>query len=407
MRSSTALVALLCVIGCRRGAPPPPPPAAADLRPAADPAAARALLDKGRKASKRDLPAAIAAFQEARRLAPDDADVLSELGLAQLRAGALDAAREASAAAVQAARSDAQAAGAAYNLGRAEEAAGRLEEAVKAFELSVRKRPHPGVQKRLEATRARLTEGRPQALGGPFPSLEALCAGMRKAHEDSFSKDSVEACCTESCEYACPLLELGRLKKGLPKGIDEVRVFWTRLREKPDGIEGGDGTDDGPGPDEWTGAPRCGFASAALRAGKEWYGAPALASFCDTNHLSGTVELKRVWVEPVSGGLVVLHLASRQSYRWEGDARETLTFLGVGASGKPARIGPVTILQSEYGETNPKEEDSVETREETRYSYRIADGAILFTGQTTVTGRGARDRKRSEPLSIRYPLALP
>src|SRR5689334_22308012 len=101
-RLGVALSALGLVLaissGCRRpssSSPPPPPPAAPDLAPApADPQAVQALLAKGRKATKDDLAGAIAAFTEARRLAPGDPDVLSELGLAQLRAGTLDVARD-------------------------------------------------------------------------------------------------------------------------------------------------------------------------------------------------------------------------------------------------------------------------------------------------------------------------
>ena len=96
----------------------------------------------------------MAAFAAAQKLAPEDPEILSELGLAQFRAGDLNLAGETTRAALRAAVTPAQTAAPAYNLGRIEEAAGHNAEAIRAYELAIVARPSPEVQKRLDALKA-------------------------------------------------------------------------------------------------------------------------------------------------------------------------------------------------------------------------------------------------------------
>ena len=119
-----------------------------------DSAAAHALLLKGRTAAQTDLPAAIAAFAAAQKLAPEDPEILSELGQAQFRAGDLKRAEDTTRAALRAAQTPAETAAPAYNLGRIEEAAGHIDEAVTAYELAIAARPSPEIQQRLDALKA-------------------------------------------------------------------------------------------------------------------------------------------------------------------------------------------------------------------------------------------------------------
>ena len=133
-----------------------PSPARAD-----DPAAARALLIKGRKAAETDPAAAMAAFVAAQKLAPEDPEILSELGQAQFRAGDLKLAEDTTRAALRAAHTPAETADPAYNLGRIEEAAGHNDEAVTAYELAIAARPSPEVQQRLDALKAGAGQRKP------------------------------------------------------------------------------------------------------------------------------------------------------------------------------------------------------------------------------------------------------
>lgn len=393
---------LSAVPGCRK-TPPAHAPAAASAQgaaPADAAAAAHALLTKGRKAQKTDLAAAIAAFTQARQLAPEDPDILSELGLAQLLAGDFDLALDTTSAALRAALTPAQTAGPAYNLGRIEEAAGHTDQAVTAYELAVAARPSPEVKRRLDALKAALGQGQPQPLAGPFASLPALCAALQKTQHVADEKDG--SCGAEPCEYACPLPDLGRLTAGLPPPLDEVRVFWSRLRSRPKD------PDAGPAPEQWSGEPRCGFVNAAVRLGKQWYVAPSLDSFCRSSDRQGGVKLTRIAIEPVGAGrLIALHLDSTQDYRSGGAELASLTLLGVGPSKKPSRIGPILRSVLTTGETAPASADSLKTRDFTTYEWKFADGALLISGQTFEASVGDNKRSRQVPRAFRYPLSLP
>lgn len=394
-----ALAGLLSAVpGCRK-APPAPVPAAVPA-PVDSAAAAQALLAKGRKALKTDLAAAIAAFTQARQLAAEDPDILSELGLAQFLAGDFDLALDTISAALRAAQSPAQTAGPAYNLGRIEEAAGHTDEAITAYELAFAARPRPELRQRLDALKAVREQGQPQPLAGPFASLSALCAALQNTQHVADEKD--HSCGTEPCEFSCPLPDLGQLTSGLPAPMAEVRVFWSRVRSRPTA------PDTGPAPEQWSGEPRCGFVNAAVRLGSQWYVAPSLGSFCGGTTQQGEVKLTRLAREPSgTGKLVALQLDATQNHGASGVKLASLTLLGVGPSRKPSRIGPILRSVLTTGETAPASADSLKTRDLTTYAWRFADGALLISGQTFETAVGDHRRSRETPRTLRYPLSLP
>ena len=394
------------VPGCRRNPPAAGPAAGSAVAKGAAPvdkaAAARALLTTGRGLLKTDLAAAGAAFAEAQKLAPENPDILSELAQVQFFGGNLDLARDTVRAALRAAETPAQTAAPSYNLARIEEAAGHLEEAVTAYELAAAARPSPELRKHLDLLKAVLSQGQPQPLAGPFAALPLLCAELKTAQQAASQQDKTASCSPEQCEFSCPLQDLGRLTAGLPPPMDEVRVFWSRLRNKPAQ------PDPGPEPEKWGGEPRCGFVNAAVRLGNKWYLAPTLGSFCSGGALQGGVKLTRIAVESVgSAKLVALRLEATQDYGSGGAATESLTLLGVGPSRKPSRLGPILLSAQLTSEPAPASADSLKTRDSITYEWRLADGALLIGGQTVDSLLGEHKVTRKTPLALRYPLALP
>lgn len=394
------LALLAAVPGCRKA--PPPPPAPAQGSGAGDPGAlALALLAKGHKLLASDLAAATAELNKAQQLKSYDPDILAELGLAQLLAGEFDRALETTSAALRAAETPAQTGAPAYTLGRLEESAGHLDRAVSGYELAAAARPSRALRTRLQALKAIAGQGQPQPLLGPFGSLPALCTALKAPQQSADSRSPEDGGCTEACAFACPLQELGSLTTGLPPRMDEVRVFWSRLN--PPGKEPAGG----PAPETWSGEPHCGFVNAAVRLGKQWYAASALASFCRQGPLQGAVKLTRIASETAGAGkLVALELSATEQDGAVSTQTQSLTLLGIGRSGKPARLGPV--LRSVLTEESAADKaDRLKMRDLTTYDWRLADGALAMSEQTMELTAGPHKSTRKSPLTLRYSLALP
>ncbi len=150
------------------------------------------------------------------------------------------------------------------------------------------------------------------------------------------------------------------IRRAIGVSGDEVRVFWSRLRNKPAQ------PDQGPEPEKWRGEPRCGFVSAAVRLGKQWYLAPSLGSFCSGGALQGSVKLTRIAAEPVGPAkLVTLRLDSTQNYGSSAAGTQSLTLLGIGPSRKPSRLGPILLSTLVVSEPAPASTDSLKTRDYT------------------------------------------
>lgn len=168
-------------------APSASAPTAIVARPDAGPpsAAARAQalrdLDEGRKLSRaKEWSRALAAFDRALAVMPDDARVLSEVGWAAFQANELARAETANARALANANEPLVRAPILYNVGRVAEARGKPDAAKKAYRESLSLRDNAEVKKRLASLKvdAGLDEDDAVArLGcrGSFADIGALC----------------------------------------------------------------------------------------------------------------------------------------------------------------------------------------------------------------------------------------
>jgi tetratricopeptide (TPR) repeat protein len=173
-----ALVMSLAAVVDADSTPPAPRKDSASLD-AKGRAAYLAAMKRGRAAAqKHDDATAIAAFQSAIGVAPDDASALSELGLAALHANNLPLAEKCTQRAVELADKPATRAGALYNLGLIAEAKGDKAAAADAYRRSLAERPNTTVESHLvkvdekaaAAVRARVNL--PGACGKPSPPPE-------------------------------------------------------------------------------------------------------------------------------------------------------------------------------------------------------------------------------------------
>jgi tetratricopeptide (TPR) repeat protein len=166
-----------------------PEPAAAAVEPARDagpgidaaprrpPVAYFKALRKGRKqARSRDYAGAVAAFEEALGLWPDDPVVLSELSWVAFLTGEHDRAIELGTRSVDKARRPSIKAASLYNLGRAFEAKGVNESAIISYQNSLLLRPNQIVTDRLSALLGKKVAGgyAPVVLAGPT-TLPDVC----------------------------------------------------------------------------------------------------------------------------------------------------------------------------------------------------------------------------------------
>ncbi len=137
-----------------------------------------AALDAGRKAHRaKDYAAAVAAFDAALALQPDDARPLAERGWARFQGGQLPEA-EADARAALARTTDARLLGGTwYNLGRVLEAQAKPEDAASAYRTSLGFRPNDTVAKRLAGLPGGVRDPYTATpMRGPYPTLDAWCA---------------------------------------------------------------------------------------------------------------------------------------------------------------------------------------------------------------------------------------
>lgn len=145
---------------------------------AAAPAAYSLNLKQGRARMRAGDPkGAVAAFRAALVAAPNDEVALSELGAAALQAGDLALADEAARASVAAAQRPELKAASLFNLGRVCEKKADRAGAIDAYRRSLEARPNGTVWRALAAldnkAAAPFDPLRPQAMQGPFASLQA------------------------------------------------------------------------------------------------------------------------------------------------------------------------------------------------------------------------------------------
>ena len=206
------MVTLVACIGCESGrpgpAPGPLPTAPAERRAAANPAVlpsrpgasapaaptalarsyGEALRDGRRLTREGQYAEAIVALRAALAAAPGDPAALNALGWAALLAGDLDTAEGSVRDAVARASEPRLRARCLYNQGRIAEARGRGDEARAAYTESVRLRPSPAVQRRLDRL---VAFPRPDTTRF-WPSLDALCADAVAAARQQYAASEVD-----------------------------------------------------------------------------------------------------------------------------------------------------------------------------------------------------------------------
>jgi tetratricopeptide (TPR) repeat protein len=148
----------------------------------------KALNEARELQKKKDYAAAVAAFDKALALFPDDPRAMSEKGWAQFFAKDLASAEKNTRDAIGRTTDKNLLGSSYYNLGRIQEERGQTPDAIASYQESLRVRPENKIVKeRLATLNAAVTERDPfagEALLGPFPTLKALCAEYAKGNHD-------------------------------------------------------------------------------------------------------------------------------------------------------------------------------------------------------------------------------
>lgn len=403
LRLSSGL--LVIALGCTATAPPPPPaatapapvPAAAPLAPAA-PAAAkkgpvdtlgkearasyRAALVEGRALHhKGDYRAAIAAFERALAIDPDDPRALAELGWAAFFVPDLDLAEAKTRAALDR-TVEAKGKGAAlYNLGRIAEQRGKTAEAIALYQQSLRERPNGTVRDRLATLDLAAATAHdvltPVTLRGPFTTLKEYCAGHT-------THDGATIPCDPDAAFPSEVYEG---PTAIPRGegpILEARVLWA------------------PG----VAAPSTEaevLVMLAIRTEKGWFVSPTVADVYNPGAfgIHGSMTARSLELaDLVAGGAPELsyrfvsnHYDSDMGINEYDDTSETsLVICGIGASGKPSCTGAIPQeFRSERAILFPEDDEPGAKHEglyETHYALRTtiaADGTITIASDDAVT----------------------
>lgn len=359
-RLCTSLALLLALAGCPRhddrgaasaavaAAPPVPAPPTASPAPAAPAkniprpadtldretrARYRAALADGRALHRKgDYRAAMAAFERALAIDPDDPRALAELGWAAFFARDLDVA-EARTRAALARTVDAGGKGSVlYNLGRIAEERGDSAEAVALYRQSLHERPNDTVRDRL----ARLDPAAvtvydaltPIPLRGPFSTLEKFCAGHTTLDGESVP-----------CDPAAPFPdEVYEGPTALPAGegpILAARVLWAAGTTSP------------------TLASEV-LVHLAIRTAQGWFVGPPVGDIYNPGAFGIHASMKATALELedlVAGGAPELaYRFSLDRYdsdlglnEYESTTERALVVCGIGASGAPSCTGAITL----------------------------------------------------------------
>ena len=327
-------------------APSTPAPAAAKPAPkpdaALDPAQRRAYLaalEEGRKAHRaKDFVAAVAQFDAALALQPDDPRALAERGWAQLQAGKLAEAEADTRAALRRSTDRKLLGSAWYNLGRVQEAQDKKADAAASYRLSLELRPNEIVAKRLAELGAPAKDAfTAQVLAGPYASLEAWCAAQKAAapvdpDASFFACDPTGA---KLGEYEGP-----RSTKG--GGFEEVRVLATGSSAFSSELDG-------------TGEVRL---SLAFQTAKGWYTLDAFTSIYNPGAFGIFAQMTAEELK-VEGDRVIFryrldsHDSDMGLNEIQSDSSSWLVVCAQGAAG-PSCVAPV--LTAEKSERGPLQE---------------------------------------------------
>lgn len=411
---------LVLALGCTappdaQAPAPPPAPAAPASAPAAPPPAAdkppvpkdtldkqararyRAALADGRALHRKgDYPAAIAAFERALAVDPDDPRALAELGWAAFFARDLDLA-DAKTRAALARSADARGKGAAlYNLGRIAEERGDKDQAIAHYKHSLQERPNDTVRDRLAALDPAAVVAydvfTPVPLAGPFATLKAFCAGHKTIDGD-----------THPCDPDAPLsADVYDGPTAIARGqapILEARILWA------------------------PGAPGLSLEAEvlihlAIRTDQGWFVSQPVVDIYNPGAFGIHASLKATALELadlVAGGAPELryrftldHYDSDMGINeYEQDIDTSLVLCGIGASGKPSCTGAILLESMSERDVLFPDQDEPGMKHDGLHSERFAlTAAISPDGRIDLTSTDpVPDRAR--PLLGSHPLAFP
>jgi len=258
------------------------------------------------------------------------------------------------------------------------------------------------------ALRARLRRA-PTRLGGPYASVAAMCPDLAAmedrvgvdSHDDPGENPAPPGCgrCEFVCEAPTELLHLDHSHHDLPAGTDEVVVLASRsLDRAPPYIRNHSA-------EEYYDEA---FINVAVRAGDDWYLAPAVNG-AESWRVAGVSVLEsRV---QATGEHARRALVLRVAYDRERSERfswhyQDVVVIGVGRSGVPSITAPIRVAASErdspYGDPPQCETETDATR-----AWSIGGGALRVTRVTTTSTACERSKRRTSALSERYSLAFP
>jgi hypothetical protein len=174
---------------------------------AADQKKYKELLDKGRQLEdKKKYADAMAAFEQALAIAKDDATVLAEMGWTAYLSGDYAKAEKYTRDALANVSTPNVRGAALYNLGLIQEKKGDRAGAIASYSASLKERSNATVRAALAkldpAAAAQLDPFKPQAMAGPFKSVDEFCKGTKKP--DNRDPDDWECQCAVEANVKQP-----------------------------------------------------------------------------------------------------------------------------------------------------------------------------------------------------------
>lgn len=300
---------------------PKPQPSAADQN------KYRELLGKGRELeAKQKLTEAIATFQQALAVIPDDATVLAEIGWTAYQAHDLKQAEAMTRRSLANEGAPSLRGATLYNLGKIQEALSNKIGAIASYGESLRVRPNGIVRAalaKLDATAAAAFDPfKPAALAGPFASIDAFCKATKRPNEDG----NLEDCSCGDVDPKAP-------KPTLAAPFDEAKLFLDACS-----------------------APHTENArmqyDLGIRVGKSWfvakYGELRVNRHCELDLkddavavTDGVLQLKATETGSCIGG----DIGSDWTTEWR-------VIVGLGASGIPAAPPPIVVKRHTVDQTD-------------------------------------------------------
>jgi tetratricopeptide (TPR) repeat protein len=369
-----------------------------DLAPAAKTPSPEFLehLKTGRKyEASRQWPQAVAEFEAALKVFPDEPRAVNELGWAAFQAGDLEKAKKANEQALAGSVTPQQKGAALYNMGRVAEAAKDFKAAIDFYKRSVEVRPNSEAERRLKGL---TLSDEPILAKGPFDSIKAMCPELKKLEsrldiDDEYAEDKP----SYTFEFTCQNDELKRVTAGLPPPLAEV-VFFTSSALATNH----------PGRNHCTaGCITELFLNAAVRVGKKWH---LLADIDRGLAFAEGIQILEAAVKPVGPAgakllVVRLHVDTSLSNMFASE-HEGITVIGAGPSGQPAMLPIVETLKRDgvypYGEGATVEET------ESRREVRFEDGMLVAYRLTEIPDTQVkRPKKKVTDLNERHKIAFP